>query len=84
MLTCRDFIEFLADYSAGELPEDRRFDFDSHMAVCPSCIAYLRSYAETIRLGRDALHDLDAPVPGVPDELVASILALRAGGSERS
>jgi len=75
-LTCRELADFLADYFAGELGLDERSAFERHLAECPDCAAYLRSYAETIRLARDAY--TDDPVPaGVPEELVRAILAAR-------
>jgi len=76
MLTCRELADFLADYFAGELGVDERSAFEGHLAECPDCAAYLRSYAETIGLTRDAY--TDDPVPaGVPEELVRAILAVR-------
>ena len=82
-MTCSEFAEFLASYLARELDEARRFAFDAHLAVCPDCIAYLRSYAETVELGKSAFADAMAPVPeDVPAELVRAILA--ANGRERS
>jgi len=71
-LTCRELSDFLADYFAGELSLDERSVFEGHLAACPDCVAYLRSYAETIRLARDAY--ADDPVPaGVPERLVRAI-----------
>jgi anti-sigma factor RsiW len=76
MLTCRELADFLADYFAGELGLDERSAFEGHFAECPDCAAYLRSYAETIRLAQDAY--TDDPVPaGVPEELVRAILEAR-------
>ena len=75
-LTCRELSEFLADYFAGELGPEERFLFEGHLAECPECVAYLRSYAETTRLAKDAYED--GPVPaGVPEELVRAILEAR-------
>ena len=51
-LTCREMTDFLADYLDGSLGVAERHLFDEHLAGCPECIAYLRSYAETIRLAR--------------------------------
>jgi anti-sigma factor RsiW len=75
-LTCRELTEFLADYFAGELGPDGRSLFEGHLADCPDCVAYLRSYAETMRLAKDAYGD--EPVPaGVPEQLIRAILAAR-------
>jgi len=75
-LMCREVTEFLADYFAGELGPDERSLFEGHLAECPDCVAYLRSYAETMRLAKDA-YEAD-PVPaGVPEQLIRAILAAR-------
>ncbi len=76
MLTCRDFVEFLDDYLEGRLPEQVRAHFHEHLSACPSCVAYARTYQDTVRLARKALGD-DSPVTGVPEELVRAILAAR-------
>ena len=55
MLTCRELIEFLADYVEGELRADERARFDAHLAVCPHCVDYLHGYRESIRLGQGGL-----------------------------
>lgn len=80
-MTCRDLIEFLWAYLAGEVTPEQRFDFDAHLATCPPCVAYLRSYEETIRLGRDAFAVTDGEAPAdMPEELVRAILAARERG----
>ena len=77
-MTCRELIEFLAEYVSGELPELERVKFDEHLAECPECVDYLKSYRATIRLGKSAFRDLDEPVPDeVPAELIDAILAAR-------
>jgi anti-sigma factor RsiW len=81
MITCRDFVEFLWAYVAGELPTDQRFEFDAHMAICPHCINYLDSYSKTVQLEKAAFESLDEPVPAdMPEELVNAILAARGKG----
>jgi hypothetical protein len=69
--TCRELIEFLDDYIAGELARDLVAGFEWHLARCTSCTAYLVSYRETIVVARYAsraeLHDL-------PPDLVTVIL----------
>jgi len=75
-LTCREMTDFLADYLDGSLALAERHVFDKHLADCPECAAYLRSYAETIRLARQTREDDALPV-AVPDELVRAILAAR-------
>ena len=78
-MNCRDFIEFLWRYDSGELPPSERSQFESHLAICPQCVAYLQNYRTTVMLGREALAvPSDAPVPEeVPEDLVKAILAAR-------
>jgi anti-sigma factor RsiW len=75
-MTCREVTEFLADYLSGALPAAERAVFDEHLGTCPECLAYLKSYAETVRLGKAAFADPDAPVADeLPEALVQAILA---------
>jgi anti-sigma factor RsiW len=77
MLSCRELIEFLADYLDGALPAGERVAFDAHLAVCPYCVDYLASYRETIHLGRQALAEKAEQLEEIPVELVAAILDAR-------
>jgi anti-sigma factor RsiW len=78
MITCREFVEFLAEYLAGELSPANQAEFEFHLTDCLDCILYLQSYEVTIRLGKAVCSDLDALVPAdVPEELIQAILAVR-------
>lgn len=80
-MTCRDVITFLREYLEEDLALAEKARFETHLGVCPSCVAYLESYRRTVALAKDALGDPEGPVPdGVPEELVAAILASRKGG----
>ena len=80
-ITCRELLDFLYLYLENELPEDRRGEFDRHLEVCEACRAYLRQYAETIRLGPSAYADQDAaPAADAPEELVQAVLRARRKG----
>ena len=77
-LTCRELVDFLADYLDTTLAPDVRAAFETHIAGCAGCGAYLRSYAETIRLVKRACSAPADPVPReVPEDLVRAILAAR-------
>jgi len=79
MLTCRDFVEFLDEYLSGALAEDRRAEFSAHLAQCPSCVTYMKTYQATMELGRSVLPCSEDPVSKeVPEELVRAVLAARA------
>ena len=80
MPTCRELIDFLADYREGLLGPTERASFDRHLARCPDCVAYLESYERTAALARLAAGSPDAEPPGdVPAELVAAVLSARRG-----
>jgi anti-sigma factor RsiW len=80
-ITCREFVEFLIDYLDNALPDEQRREFDRHMAMCPACVAYLKTYQQTIAAGRAALGEPDGPLPDeIPADLVKAILAARGGG----
>jgi anti-sigma factor RsiW len=49
---CVEIVELLIDYVDGDLPEDRRAEFERHMCGCLPCFAYLETYQATIRLTR--------------------------------
>lgn len=82
-MTCRELIEFLMDYLDGTLPPEQRREFERHLAVCPSCVAYLKSYEQTSRLAVEALTDSAGPaiLPPVPEGLVRAVLAAAAAKS---
>jgi anti-sigma factor RsiW len=74
LITCRELYDFIDQFLARELPPDDRAAFEFHLLLCPCCVNYVKSYAETIRLGRLAGEPtLDPP----PEDLVRAILASR-------
>lgn len=80
-LSCRKFVEFLDEYLTNDLPPAQRDTFNEHLAACPSCVVYMKTYQESIRLGRRALRETDEALPrGVPEQLVQGILAARRKG----
>ena len=76
-MTCRELVEFLADYMDGDLPAEVRRVFEAHLAECPECATYLRGYADAIRLARACAETDDALPAEVPERLVRAILAAR-------
>jgi len=76
--TCKDFVEFLDDYLGGGLDSARLTAFNEHLAACPSCVSYMKTYQDAVRLGRGALRPSPDPVPAeVPEGLVRAILVAR-------
>jgi anti-sigma factor RsiW len=62
-------------YLDNELAPVERAEFDRHMAACPSCVNYLKTYEKTVLLTKSAAED---PVPAeVPESLIQAILAAR-------
>ena len=76
-VTCRELIEFLDDYVAGELDATRREAFESHLSECRACRSYLATYRTTIRLSAEAA---DAAAERVPEDLVRAIMAAQERG----
>ena len=78
LISCREFIEFLMDYLESVLPEKQRREFDRHMAMCPACVAYLKTYQQAVAAGKAALGGPDDRLPDeIPGDLVKAILAAR-------
>ncbi len=77
-MTCQAFADFIADYLDDALASDVKSEFERHLSVCRNCETYLQDYENTVRLGRRAFDDPDAPVPAeVPEELVQAVLRAR-------
>ncbi len=80
ILTCREFVEYLYDYLLGVLSPESTAEFNAHLAACPSCVAYMKTYEASVRMGRSALLPSDEGLPpDVPEALVEAILAARRG-----
>ncbi len=78
VVTCREFVEFLDAYLSGALSDAERASFNDHLAQCPSCVAYMKTYRAAVRLGRAALTRSDDSVEGkAPEKLIQAILAAR-------
>jgi anti-sigma factor RsiW len=54
-MTCRGEVEFLDRYLSSDLSERQRAHFESHLAVCRDCLAFLQTYKATIELTRSFL-----------------------------
>jgi anti-sigma factor RsiW len=74
-MTCRELIEFLMSYLGNELPAEQRAEFERHLGMCPSCVNYIRTYEQAIKLGRQAFTDDAAAASELPEELIKAILA---------
>ena len=74
-ITCQQLIDFISSYRENELTAEQRVEFERHLAVCPSCIAYLKTYEQTVLLAKASADDV---VPDeIPDSLVKAIVEAR-------
>lgn len=79
VITCEEVITFLLEYLAKELDTEEEINFERHLAICPSCVAYLKTYKQAIHLGKVAMRgESDAKPPELGLELVRAILSSRA------
>ena len=78
-MKCSDVITtFLAEYVDGTLPPHTRADFEHHLDVCASCVAYLRTYRETMAMAAAAGRAPRIGLQDLPEELVSAILQVRS------
>lgn len=78
MTNCRELIEFLDDYVADALAPSVRAAFEEHLARCPYCRDYLKTYRDSIQLAKFAVADRAEHVrETIPEELVRAVVAAR-------
>jgi anti-sigma factor RsiW len=65
------------DYLDGTLTPEQRHEVDRHLAVCPSCVEYIKGYQEAVKLGKTVLRTTDDAAEGVPEDLIKAVLAAR-------
>ena len=74
-ITCQQLIDFIASYRENALTSEQRSEFERHLDVCPSCVAYLNTYEQTVLLAKASADEL---VPDeIPEPLVKAILEAR-------
>ena len=77
-MTCQELADFIIDYVEEKLPEGQRATFEDHLAVCPSCIEYLKVTGPPRRCWTTSAAKRRKDVPcEVPTDLVNAILAAR-------
>ena len=67
MFNCRDSIHQLLHFLEGDLPEGEEERIEAHLAECPPCVEFIRSYRKTAGLCRQHL------VAKMPPELAAKM-----------
>jgi anti-sigma factor (TIGR02949 family) len=55
MFTCKESIDLLLDYLDGDMPEEQARHLEEHLAACPPCIDFLRTYRATPGICQRAL-----------------------------
>ncbi len=78
-MTCREFIAMIDEYLAVSSTADDRAECEAHLATCPYCRDYLKTYRDTIGLLKDALaRNPDAQVnPDVAEALAKAVMKAR-------
>jgi len=74
-MTCRELNDLLADYLGRELPSAVRSRVDAHLLTCRPCVAYVRSYEQTVRELKAMRDGLEERLPqSAPPGLVDAVL----------
>jgi hypothetical protein len=53
--TCKQEVEFIGRYLSADLQDRELSSFEKHLAICPDCLAFLKTYKTTIDLTRNFL-----------------------------
>jgi anti-sigma factor RsiW len=56
-ITCRGFVKSLSAWHDGELAEERRASFETHLTGCAHCARYASDFGAAIALLKSALAD---------------------------
>ena len=68
---CNDTARLLYAFVEGELDPQRRRKLEAHLADCPECLEFVRTYRETIAMTHQ--HDVPAKLE-MPPRLVEKLL----------
>lgn len=52
---CRPIAEFVSHYLNGELDAETAKSFERHLAICPDCLSFLKTFKKTLELTRSFL-----------------------------
>jgi len=74
MISCREFNDFIFDYTEGLLTDEQVILFERHMKFCPMCRNYLKTYIAAYKTGKAFFPYSDRDVPDtVPADLLDAI-----------
>jgi anti-sigma factor RsiW len=79
-ITCEQVTALLIDYVAGDLDPTTTLVLEWHMQNCPDCMAFLRTYRESIRLTRTLRYE---DIPGELQDRVHAVLRQQLTGESR-
>jgi len=84
MITCREFNQFIFDYTENLLTEKQSKLFERHMKVCPMCRNFLKTYIAAYKAGKHVFPENNLNVPDtVPQDLLDAISAVSSDSSLR-
>lgn len=63
MHTCREQLQLVYDYVEGRLSMEMRRSLEQHLADCPPCLTFIKTYRRTVSLCCDLRTD------DIPQEL---------------
>lgn len=55
MFSCKDSIHLLLDYLDGEMSPEEQQHLEEHLAGCPPCVDFVRTYKATSGICKKAL-----------------------------
>jgi len=62
-MTCKKEVDFIADYLSSGLAPLQSKAFESHLKLCPDCVAFLKTYKKTVELTRVFLSGTAPSIP---------------------
>ena len=68
---CRELVEMVDDYLAGELTADDRLAVEQHLAACDDCRGYVQQVRRMLDLTADLKQGDEVP-QGLLDDVLAS------------
>jgi len=81
-IECRQLVEMVTDYLAGDLDPVDHAAIEHHLALCDDCPAYVRQVRVMLELTRSLGSGEEAP-PAFVDELAARFRGRRPAPPER-
>lgn len=71
-MTCRELVELMIDYLAGDLPEDVCVHIREHIERCSPCDHFFQSYRITVKITRQLPQ---SPMPKSLSEKLNALLS---------